>query len=251
MGRTYRVGEVAAMFGVSVRTLHHYDERGLLEPSQRSEAGYRLYGEDDLSRLVEILALRGVGLPLARIRSLLDRPGADPERALRVRRMALRRQIADLEAIDAAITAALERQRSSGTWSWALHREQPALPRMSEEELEELMEKYYTAEHLEAFERLGQAAGPEEIAAVERAWAELIPAVRAARDAGIEPDDPRAQDLGRRWRELVERTFRGETELRGAVGAAYEAGAFAADPSLPNQDDFAFIAAVEAARSAS
>jgi DNA-binding transcriptional MerR regulator len=239
------------MLGVSVRTLHHYDEQGLLAPSQRSEAGYRLYGEDDLSRLVEILALRRLGLPLARIRSLLDRPGADRGRALRVRRMALRRQIADLEAIDAAIAAALERQRSSGTWSWELHREQPSMPRMSEEELEELMEKYYSAEHLGAFERLGQEAGPEEIGAVERAWAELIPEVRAARAAGIEPADPRAQDLGRRWRELVERTFRGETELRGAVGAAYQAGAFASDPSLPNQDDFAFIAAVEAERSAS
>jgi hypothetical protein len=164
--------------------------------------------------------------------------------------MALRRQIADLEAVDAAIAAVLERQRSTGAWSWELHQEQIPMPRLSEEEMEELMEKYYSAEHLEAFERLGQEAGPEEIAAVERAWAELIPAVRAARDAGIAPSDPRAQDLGRRWRELVERTFRGETELRSAVGAAYQAGAFASDPALPTQDDFAFIAAVDAARSA-
>lgn len=251
MGRMFRVGEVAAMFGVSVRTLHHYDERGLLVPRQRSEAGYRLYGENDLSRLVEILALRRLGLPLARIASLLDRPGADPERALRVRRMALRRQIADLEALDAAITTALERRRSSGAWSWDVHQEHIPMPRLSEEELEELMEKYYMAEHLEAFERLGKEAGPEEIAAVERAWAELIPEVRAARDAGVAPSDQRAQELGRRWRELVERTFRGETELRDAVGAAYQAGAFASDPALPNHDDFAFIAAVEAARSAS
>src|SRR3954462_1448819 len=117
MGRMFRSGDVAAMFGISVRTLHHYDERGLLVPSQRSEAGYRLYGENDLSRLGEIRALRGLGLPLARIKTLLDRPGADPERALRVRRMALRRQIADLEALDVAIAAALERQRSTGTWS--------------------------------------------------------------------------------------------------------------------------------------
>ena len=248
MGRTDRVGEVAKMFGVSVRTLHHYDERGLLVPSQRSEAGYRLYAEDDLSRLVEILALRGLGLSLARIASLLDRPGADPERALRVRRMAVRRQIADLEALDSAITAAIEQQHVSGTWSWELRQDRLPAPRMSEEELEDLMEKYYTAEHLEAFERLGQEAGPEEISAVEHAWAELIPEVRAVRDAGIDPADARAQELGRRWGELVERTFRGETGLRDAVGAAYQAGAFASDPSLPNQADFAGIAAVEAAR---
>jgi DNA-binding transcriptional MerR regulator len=52
MSRTRRVGEVARLFGVSVRTLHHYDERGLLVPSARSDSGYRLYTDDDLARLV-------------------------------------------------------------------------------------------------------------------------------------------------------------------------------------------------------
>jgi hypothetical protein len=116
--------------------------------------------------------------------------------------------------------------------------------------LEEIMEQYYSAEQLAAFERLAAETGAEEIAAVQEAWAALVPEVRAARAAGIGPADPAAQALGQRWRELVDRTFRGQTELREAVGAAYQAGAFAADPSLPTADDFAFIAAVEAARDA-
>ena len=90
MGRMYRVGEVAKRFAVSVRTLHHYDERGLLVPSARGENGYRLYTNDDLGRLAEILALRALGLRLERIGAVLDRPGADPERALRLRRMTIR-----------------------------------------------------------------------------------------------------------------------------------------------------------------
>jgi DNA-binding transcriptional MerR regulator len=250
MGRTYRVGEVARRFGLTVRALHHYDERGLLVPSARSAAGYRLYGEDDLARLVEILALRALGLPLDRIAALLDRPGANPERALRVQRLAIRRQMADLAALDNAIGAALERHEATGEWAWEPELTTPLRPPRVTAALEEIVEKYYTAEDLAAFERLAAEAGPDEIAAVERAWAELIPLVRQARQAGLDPASAEAQALGARWQALVDRTFRGETALRGAVGAAYQAGAFASDPSLPDQDDFAFIAAVEAARGA-
>jgi DNA-binding transcriptional MerR regulator len=247
MGRRYRVGEVARLFAVSVRALHHYDERGLLVPSARSDAGYRLYSEADLTRLAEILALRALGVRLDRIAALLTRPEADPERALRLRRLVVRRQMADLAAQDAAIGEALAGRGGSGEWSWETVRSS-FVSRPLDQELEEIMDKHFTAEQLAAFERLGQEAGPEEIAAAERAWAALIPEVRAARAARIDPASPEAQALGQRWRELVDRSFRGETALHDAVGAAYQAGVFAGDPALPNDDDFDFITAVEEAR---
>jgi MerR family transcriptional regulator, thiopeptide resistance regulator len=61
------VGEVAELAGVTVRTLHHYDELGLLSPSERSEAGYRLYSHEDVARLQEILIWRQLGFVLAEI----------------------------------------------------------------------------------------------------------------------------------------------------------------------------------------
>jgi MerR family transcriptional regulator, thiopeptide resistance regulator len=61
------VGEVAELAGVTVRTLHHYDELGLLSPSERSEAGYRLYSYEDVARLQEILIWRQLGFVLAEI----------------------------------------------------------------------------------------------------------------------------------------------------------------------------------------
>lgn len=69
--RGHRVGEVARLAGVSVRTLHHYDDIGLLRPSARSEAGYRLYHDDDLDRLLVILAYRELGFDLDEIGRLL------------------------------------------------------------------------------------------------------------------------------------------------------------------------------------
>lgn len=56
---TWTVGQVADVFGVTVRTLHHYDEIGLLTPSERSRAGYRLYTDEDLTRLQQIVVSDG------------------------------------------------------------------------------------------------------------------------------------------------------------------------------------------------
>jgi MerR family transcriptional regulator, thiopeptide resistance regulator len=72
--RRYRVGELASLTGVSVRTLHHYDQIGLLKPSAHSEGGYRLYSENELLRLQQILMLRYLGFGLVSIGTLLDRP---------------------------------------------------------------------------------------------------------------------------------------------------------------------------------
>jgi DNA-binding transcriptional MerR regulator len=73
-----KVGELARSSGLTVRTLHHYDEIGLLKPSVRKEAGYRLYSVDDVGRLHAIQALRHLGLPLADIGALLDGQATAP-----------------------------------------------------------------------------------------------------------------------------------------------------------------------------
>ena len=79
----YTVRQVAEMAGVSVRTLHHYDQIGLLEPAGRTPAGYRLYGAQELLRLQQILLFRGLGMPLREIGELIDAPGYSAVAALR------------------------------------------------------------------------------------------------------------------------------------------------------------------------
>jgi DNA-binding transcriptional MerR regulator len=79
--RAYQVKQAAELAGVSVRTLHHYDAIGLLVPSGRTEAGYRLYDDDDLLRLQQIQIGRELGLPLEEIRRSLDDPSFDRRQA--------------------------------------------------------------------------------------------------------------------------------------------------------------------------
>ena len=105
--RTYRVKDVAQIAGVSVRTLHHYDEIGLLVPRTRSGAGYRLYNDDDLFRLQQILLGRELGLSLEEIRRSLDDPRFDRRKALLAQREQLRKRARQTEAMIRAVEAAL------------------------------------------------------------------------------------------------------------------------------------------------
>ena len=105
--RTFQVKEVARLAGVSVRALHHYDEIGLLVPSDRTGSGYRLYDEADLLRLQQVLIGRELGMPLEAIKRSLDDPSFDRRAALERQRevFAVRRDrtAAMLRAVDAAL----------------------------------------------------------------------------------------------------------------------------------------------------
>ncbi|MFF0905245.1 UNVERIFIED_CONTAM: MerR family transcriptional regulator [Kocuria sp. CPCC 205316] len=104
------VGQVAERFGVTVRTLHHYDDVGLLRPSERSAGGYRLYTEGDLLRLRHVVVYRRLGFPLDRIEELLtaEEPGSVRAHLRRQRESVLARQ-AELSDLVTAIDRALEK----------------------------------------------------------------------------------------------------------------------------------------------
>ncbi len=89
---TYTVQQLARLAGVSVRTLHYYDQIGLLKPSARTAAGYRLYGEADLLRLQQILFFRELDFPLTEIQAILDQPDFDQVKALRDHRLLLQQE---------------------------------------------------------------------------------------------------------------------------------------------------------------
>ena len=93
------VKEVAAITGVSVRTLHHYDAIGLLKPASVTDAGYRLYDDTALERLQSILLFRQLQFPLKEIKEILDAPDFDPEKALEQQITLLRLQKEHLEEL--------------------------------------------------------------------------------------------------------------------------------------------------------
>lgn len=141
MGR-YPVGAVAKLAGVTVRTLHHYGEIGLLVPSERSPAGYRLYSDADLDRLSRILYYRELGFALDAIATLLDDASADPIAHLRRQHELLTQRLGRVQAMVAAIEKELEATMSG-------------INLTSEEKLEIFGENYKEEWEAEAEERWG------------------------------------------------------------------------------------------------
>lgn len=134
------VGQVAEQFDLTVRTLHHYDEIGLLTPTDRSRAGYRLYTPDDLTRLQHVVVYRRLGFTLEEVALLLDHPES-AEQHLRRQRAAVMSRLDEMRDLVVAIDRALEREMNN----------QPA----STEDMKELFGDGFHDSQTEAEQRWG------------------------------------------------------------------------------------------------
>ena len=95
----YTVKQLSSLAGVSSRTLHYYDQIGLLKPESRGRNGYRQYGDESLLKLQQILFYRELGVPLDKIKAILTRPDFDVAAALESHRAALLRQVERTERL--------------------------------------------------------------------------------------------------------------------------------------------------------
>jgi len=211
---SWRIGELARATGLTVRTLHHYDELGLLIPSSRSEAGHRLYGEAAVRRLYRVLVLRELGFPLQDIAGYLERDGFSL-------RDALNRQLEELEGrlrVQEALRDRLVRivQAVDGA-------EGPSVEQLIDN-MEAMMdvEKYYTPEQLAQLEERREELGNEAIERSQRDWAELIAEVQREREAGTDPGDPKMQELAGRWQGLIDAFTGGDPEMFKSLQRMYE-----------------------------
>lgn len=176
-----KVGELASRSGLTVRTLHHYDSIGLLMPSARSDAGYRLYNRNDIARLHQIQALRRFGMALADIAAFLDSPDASPAAIIGRQIAALDRQIADAAILRAQL-AQMQQQLQRG--------EEPELSAwLNTLELMNMHDKYFTKEEQQRMPILNRGAE----------WSARAAELRQMVESGIAPASPAAQALAARW----------------------------------------------------
>lgn len=108
------VGELAQQTGLTVRTLHYYDEIGLLKPSLHTEAGYRVYTPGDLGRLQQVLLLRQLGFSLAEIRRCMDDPNFSPPEVIRLHVAHLREQMELQHGLCERLETMLAQLRTAG-----------------------------------------------------------------------------------------------------------------------------------------
>ncbi len=200
------VGQVAKLSGVSVRALHHYEAIGLLAPSARTVAGYRLYGDADLQRLQQILFFRELGFSLEQIGRTLSDPGFDLRAALTLQRQLLAEKEGRVRALVAAVDKALASLDSGVT--------------MSKEEMFEVFGDVDPTQHEdEVKERWGETDAYQESARRTKQyrkedWQRIkaegdanLQAFAAALDAGRAPDHPAVMALAEEARQHIHRWF--------------------------------------------
>jgi len=215
------VGAVARLAGISVRTLHHYDEIGLVSPDGHSDAGYRLYSRRNIARLQEVLFFRELGLGLADIRRIIEEPGYSRGKALESHKEQLiaqsSRLLAMVDLIDRTINAEQE-----GT-------------KMTSEEMLEVFDGFDPVEHqAEAESRWGGADAYAEsnrrvsgytkqdwlnVKGEARALDEKLLALMAG---GIAPDTIEAMDIAEEHRAHITKWFHDCTpEVHAGLGSMY------------------------------
>lgn len=197
-----KIGELAKRTSLTVRTLHHYDELGLLSPSARSEAGYRLYNRADVARLHHILALRQLGLPLADIGASLANQGLElPQLIAR-----------QLQALNLQITEAVALRDRLGHLQDALQRgAEPELADwLTTLELMTMYDKYFTADEQN---EMRQRKNDPAVAESQLAWPQLIEEVGHLMAAGADVTDAAVQAAASRWSELVQQFTGGQPDL--------------------------------------
>jgi DNA-binding transcriptional MerR regulator len=196
-----KVGELARRTGLTVRTLHHYDEIGLLKPSLHTEAGHRLYTADDVARLQLVLSLRRLDFRLEEVKGCLDRPGFSPLEVIRRHVARLREQIELEQGLCERLEALAAYFEPAGVVS--------ADAFLQAIEVMTMIENYYTPEQLESFRKRAEeaaAAGqdPAQLAQQGTAdWNALLEDYRVEMEKGTDPADPKLQALEKRRQALV------------------------------------------------
>jgi MerR family transcriptional regulator, thiopeptide resistance regulator len=185
----WKIGALARRTGLTVRTLHHYDEIRLLSPEERSDGGHRVYGEDDVRRLYRIVSLRSLGFPLDAIGAALDGEDFDPRAAVEDHLARLESQMEQQRQLQARLRRLLEQLDTDDFLT--------TIEEMT------MRQRYYTPEQLDQLEQRRESIGEEAIRNVEAEWAEIFATLRAELDAGTDPADPKLRPLAERGRELV------------------------------------------------
>jgi DNA-binding transcriptional MerR regulator len=188
---SWKIGDLAKRTHLSVRTLHYYEEVGLLRPSARTEAGHRLYTEDDVVRLQRILSLRQLGFTLEDIRRCLDQDDYALAPLIDLQLERLREQI----ALQQGLYQRLSRLRAR------LHDGENVPVTQFIETMEAMMqiEQYLTPEQIATLE----AAHGEHREANVAAFKAFVDQLRTHQQAGREPGDPAVQAMLAQRRALV------------------------------------------------
>ena len=201
------VGAVAALTGVSVRTLHHYDHVGLVVPSVRTPAGYRGYTDADIERLHLVLVYRSVGIPLEDIRALLDDANADVLEHLQRQHRLLLEQADRLQHTIKAVEELMNAHRSGIQLTAEEQVEIFGTTAFSEEYAAEAEERWGDTDAWKQSQQRASKFTKQDWIDIKAEGDALLQALAQAKRGGVEPGSTEANELAARHRASIERFY--------------------------------------------
>jgi DNA-binding transcriptional MerR regulator len=238
--------EAARRLGVSAKALRVYEERGFVKPV-RTGAGWRSYGPEQMARLHQVLALKRLGLPLARIGELLRSRSATLAQVLAWQEQVLAEEGARVANALALVRAARRKLAAGAALSIddlaTLTKETTMSVKPGPEEMKKLFDPH-VQKHFSADEIAQTAKRQFDPVYTQKTWDDLIAEARALLAAGEAIDAPATQALAMRWRAMVEMFTQGNPDVENRVGQVWQSALAdpKAAPKLPmGPDVFAFM----------
>lgn len=228
--RTLSTAEAAEALGITPKALRLYERRGLVRPA-RTAAGWRAYGPEALARLHQILTLKGFGLSLAAIADILEGRLIEFETVLALQEEALKKRLTAAERGLALVRTARARIAEGGALSLEeiinLTRETTMTKDASEwaKDMQPIIDKHFSQKDRDEW---AKNAGAYDQAAVAKQWESLIAEAKAL--VGTDPSSPKAVDLARRWREMVEVKSGADAATQAKIKSVWKDAM--ADPNL-------------------
>ena len=203
----YKVKEVANLVGVSVRTLHHYDEIELLQPESITPAGYRLYTNQNLKRLQQILFFKEMGISLQQIKDILDRPDFDQLEALRMHEEMLKKKKSRIDTMIQTVQQSIHALEHGNEME-----ETEMFKGFDMKEIEEHQKRYaeevrqtYPNDLVKQSEQKTSQYTAQDWKRIKEETNDIYQAIASHMSQG--PDDPEVQRNVARWHQFITNNF--------------------------------------------
>ena len=207
--KALKIGEVAKSTGLTVRTLHHYDEIGLLTPANRTKSGYRLYTGDDLIRLQKIKSLQHMGLSLQHIAQVINQENYSLSTML----------TQHIENIKSSITQQELLLKRLKRIALKLTKKTPPSEELILESLQMLItfEKYYTPKQLDVLTERRKNLGESSLKNMEKQWGSIFYQYEKFLEKGIPASAKQVKKLAQKALGLVDVFTGGDPEIEKSL----------------------------------
>lgn len=212
------VSETAKLTNISVRTLHYYDEIGLLKPTGTTEAGYRYYDEEALTALQQILLYRELDFPLKEIKDMLSKPDYDRQEALVAHKSLLLLKIERLRRLTGLVDSMMRGENTMSFQEFDMHEIEEAKKKYAKE----AKERWGDTEAYRESEKKTSGYGEEKWKALNEEMSNIFREFAECAQAGETPEGSRAAGLVERWRNhITENYYECTLEILKGLGKMY------------------------------